>query len=252
MAIRINLLPHRAARRERQKKLFWFLTGMSALAGMAAIGLVWVALQGIIGRQADRNQFIAAENRKLDGQIKEIANLRQDIEALRARQRAVEDLQADRNQPVYLLTELTRQTPEGIYLRTLRQDGLKVSVTGWATSNERVSEYLRNLQNNSPYGEKPDLGEIRAASGAGGRKMFDFSLSFSLRPTPERAQLQAGTAGNATTGRPAAAPTPAPAPTATPAPSAAAPAAAPAPTAAAPAAAPAPAAAAPAVPPATK
>ena len=215
MAIRINLLPHRAARRERQKKLFWFLTGMSVLAGVAAIGLVWVALQGILGRQVDRNQFIAAENRKLDGQIKEIANLRQDIEALRARQRAVEDLQADRNQPVYLLTELTRQTPEGIYLRSLKQEGLKVSLTGWATSNERVSEYLRNLQNNSPYIEKPELGEIRAATGAAGRRLFDFSLSFSMRPTPERAQLQAGAAGNA--GRPSAGSAPAPAPAPTPA-----------------------------------
>ena len=223
MAIRINLLPHRAARRERQKKLFWFLTGMSALAGVAAIGLVWVALQGVLGRQVDRNQFIAAENRKLDGQIKEIANLRQDIEALRARQRAVEDLQADRNQPVYLLTELTRQTPEGIYLRSLKQDGLKVSLTGWATSNERVSEFLRNLQNNSPYIEKPDLGEIRASTGAAGRKLFDFSLSFSMRPTPERALLQAGTSGNA--GRPAAGAAPA----AAPAPAAAAPAAPPPP-----------------------
>jgi type IV pilus assembly protein PilN len=210
MAIRINLLPHRAARRARQKKLFWFLTGMSALAGVATIGLVWVFLQGIIGRQADRNQFIAAENRKLDGQIKEIASLRQDIEALRARQRAVEDLQADRNQPVYLLTELTRQTPEGIYLRSLKQEGLKVSLTGWATSNERISEDLRNLQNNSPFTEKPELGEIRAATGAAGRKLFDFALSFSMRPTPERAQLQAGAAGNAR--RPAASPAPAPAP----------------------------------------
>jgi type IV pilus assembly protein PilN len=214
MAIRINLLPHRAARRERQKKLFWFLTGMSALAGLATAVLVWAVLQGIIGRQADRNQFIAAENRKLDEQIKQIASLRQDIEALRARQRAVEDLQADRNQPVYLLTELTRQTPEGIHLRSLKQEGLKVSLTGWATSNERISEYLRNLQTNSPYIEKPELGEIRAAIGTAGRKLFDFALSFSMRPTPERAQLQAGSAGNASppAGSPASAAAPAAAP----------------------------------------
>lgn len=226
MAIRINLLPHRAARRERQKKLFWFLTGMSAVAGCVAVGMGWAALQGVIGRQADRNQFIAAENRKLDGQIKEIANLRQDIEALRARQRAVEDLQADRNQPVYLLTELTRQTPEGIYLRSLKQDGLRVSLNGWATSNERVSEYLRNLQNNSPFIERPELGEIRATGAAGARRLFEFSLSFAMRPTPERAQLQASVAGSGAARQPAAATPPAAG-----APAPAAPAAAPAPSA---------------------
>lgn len=195
MAIRINLLPHREARRERQKKLFWFFTGLSFVAGAFLVGLVWTVLQGYIANQTERNQFITAENRKLDNQIKEIASLRQEIDALRARQRAVEDLQADRNQPVYLLTELTRQTPEGIYLRTIKQEGTKVNVAGWAASNERVSEYLRNLQNNSPFIERPELIEIKVAGQAPQnvqRRVFEFSLNFWMRPTPERAQLQSG------------------------------------------------------------
>jgi type IV pilus assembly protein PilN len=195
MAIRINLLPHREARRERQKKLFWFFTGLSVVAGAALVGMVWTVLQGYIGNQIERNEFISAENRKLDNQIKEIATLRQEIDALRARQRAVEDLQADRNQPVYMLSELTRQTPEGIYLRAIKQEGNKVNVAGWAASNERVSEYLRNLQNNSPYVERPELIEIKVAGQSPQgvqRRLFEFSLNFFMRPTPERAQLQSG------------------------------------------------------------
>jgi type IV pilus assembly protein PilN len=195
MAIRINLLPHREARRERQKKLFWFFTGLSFVAGAALVGMVWTVLQGYIGNQIERNEFISAENRKLDNQIKEIATLRQEIDALRARQRAVEDLQADRNQPVYMLSELTRQTPEGIYLRAIKQEGNKVNVSGWAASNERVSEYLRNLQNNSPYVERPELIEIKVAGQSPQgvqRRLFEFSLNFFMRPTPERAQLQSG------------------------------------------------------------
>ncbi|HEU0205000.1 MAG TPA: PilN domain-containing protein [Burkholderiaceae bacterium] len=195
MKIRINLLPHREARRERQKKTFYFLTLMSVIGGVALVGLVWSVLQGYIGAQQARNEYIASENRKLDVQIKEIATLRQEIEALRARQRAVEDLQADRNQPVYLLDELTKQTPEGIYLRAIKQEDRKVNVQGWAASNERVSEYLRNLQNNSKFLERPELIEIKIA-GQGPqnvqRRLFDFSLNFFLRPTPERAaQMQA-------------------------------------------------------------
>jgi type IV pilus assembly protein PilN len=195
MSVRINLLPHREAKRERQKKLFWALTGISALAGGFLVFLVWSVLQGYIAGQNERNQFIEAENRKLDIQIKEIATLKAEIEALRARQRAVEDLQADRNQPVYLLDELTRQTPEGIYLRGIKQEGLKVNVTGWAASNERVSEYLRNLQNNSRYLERPDLVEIKVGTQAPQsvqRRLFEFSLNFFLKPTPERSQLQRG------------------------------------------------------------
>jgi type IV pilus assembly protein PilN len=192
MRIRVNLLPHREARRERQKKTFYFLTLMSFVAGAALIGLVWSVLQGYIGGQLDRNNFIASENRKLDVQIKEVANLRQEIEALRARQRSVEDLQADRNLPVYLMDELTKQTPEGIYLRGVKQEDRKVNIQGWAASNERVSEFLRNLQNNSKYLERPELIEIKIAGQSPQgvqRRMFDFSLNFFLKPTPERAQL---------------------------------------------------------------
>jgi type IV pilus assembly protein PilN len=107
----------------------------------------------------------------------------------------VEDLQADRNQPVYLLDELARQTPEGIYLRTIKQEGLKVNVTGFAASNERVSEYLRNLQNNSRFLDRPELIEIRVAGGnqaqqqSANRRLFEFVLNFYMKPTPVRAQV---------------------------------------------------------------
>ena len=133
------------------------------------------------------------ENRKLDTQIKEIATLRQEIDGLRARQRAVEDLQADRNLPVYLLDEVVKQVPEGIYLRSVKQEDRRVNVSGWAASNERVSEFLRNLQNNSRVLEKPELIEIKVAgTGPAGinRRVFEFSLNFSLKPTPERTQMQ--------------------------------------------------------------
>jgi type IV pilus assembly protein PilN len=193
MRIRVNLLPHRAERRERQKKAFLLFTVLSLLVGISIVTVVWTVLQGQIANQRERNEFIAAENRKLDLQIREIATLRQEIEALRARQRAVEDLQADRNQPVYLLDEMTRQIPEGIYLRSVKQDGRKVAVTGWASSNERVSELLRNLQANSKFLDKPELVEIRVSNQQPPgvqRRLFDFSLNFALKPTPERAQMQ--------------------------------------------------------------
>jgi type IV pilus assembly protein PilN len=227
MTPRINLLPHREARRELKKKVFWAATALSFIVGLLTIGLVWTVLQGYISNQQARNEFVRSENRKLDNQIKEIATLRQEIEGLRARQRAVEDLQADRNQPVYLLDELVKQVPEGIYLRTIKQEDKKVNVGGWATSNERVSEFLRNLQNNSRALEKPELIEIKVApQGPAGlnRRVFEFALSFTMKPTPERTQMQQAQAAVAagTAVRPGApVATPVSAPATTPAPSSA-------------------------------
>ena len=208
MTIRVNLLPHREARRKRQKNAFYFLTGLSVIAGATLVLLVWSVLEGYIGSQKDRNEMITRENGKLDIQIKEIASLRQEIDALRARQKAVEDLQSDRNQPVYLLDELTRQTPEGIYLKSIKQDDRRVNVVGWAASNERVSEFLRNLQNNGRYVDHPDLIEIKlAAQGPQSiqRRLFEFSLNFTMKQNPERT---AAAGVNAKSTKPASSPAP--------------------------------------------
>jgi type IV pilus assembly protein PilN len=189
MTVRVNLLPHREARRKRQKNAFFFMTGLSIVAGAALVLVVWSVLEGYLANQRERNELITAENTKLDVQIKEIASLRQEIDALRSRQKAVEDLQSDRNQPVYLLDELTRQTPEGIYLKSIKQDDRKVNVTGWAASNERVSEFLRNLQNNGRYVERPELIEIKLATAGPQsiqRRLFEFSLNFTMKQNPDR------------------------------------------------------------------
>ncbi|MDB5773502.1 MAG: PilN protein, partial [Burkholderia sp.] len=154
--IKINLLPHREERRKQRKAAFFRLLAISALAGAGiALGIGgYIAAQ--IANQDQRNAFITAENARLDAQIKEIATLKQEIEALKARQQAVEDLQSDRNQPVYLMDELVKQVPEGIYLRSFKQENQRVVLNGVAQSNERVSELLRNLGNSSPWLERPD------------------------------------------------------------------------------------------------
>ncbi|HCY62095.1 MAG TPA: fimbrial assembly protein [Oxalobacteraceae bacterium] len=200
--VKINLLPHREEKRKQRKAAFTAMLGAAALVG----GLVVLAVGGIIAAQISsqnqRNDFIKAENAKLDVQIKEIATLRQEIEALKARQQAVEDLQSDRNQPVYLMDELVKQVPEGVYLKSFKQEGQRVALNGYAQSNERVSELLRNLSNNSPWLEKPDLIEIRSTGigqGRDAKKVFDFNINVGIkRPRDQEQQLQAANAaGNA-------------------------------------------------------
>ncbi len=186
--ILINLLPHREAKRAQKKRAFFIGLGSSFVGGLVIAGVWFTVLQQMTAVQNDRNQFLQAEIARLDAQIKDIATLRQEIEALKARQRAVEDLQTDRNVPVYLLNELTKQTPEGVYLTSINQTGQTVAVRGIAQTNERVSELLRNTFYNSPWLEKPDLIEIKATNVGGGRearRLFEFSMRVSIkRPQP--------------------------------------------------------------------
>lgn len=182
--IRINLLPHREEKRKTRRKAFVAMMALSVLVAGIVLMLVGGLVSSKISNQEARNTLIKNANAKLDEEIKEIASLRQEIDSLKARQQAVEDLQSDRNQPVHLLDELVKQVPEGVYLRSSKQDAQRVVLNGYAQSNERVSELLRNLSNNSPWLERPDLIEIRSTGigqGKDARKVFDFTINVGIK-----------------------------------------------------------------------
>jgi type IV pilus assembly protein PilN len=199
LMIKINLLPHREETRKQRKAAFFRMLVLSAVMGGAIALAVGGFIAAEIANQNQRNDFIKAENAKLDAQIAEIATLKQEIEALKARQQAVEDLQSDRNQPVYLMDELVKQVPEGIYLRSFKQENQRVVLNGYAQSNERVSELLRNLSNNSPWLERPDLIEIRSTAvgqGKDSKKVFDFTVNVGIKRPRDKEAAAAAAAGN--------------------------------------------------------
>lgn len=162
--ILINLLPHRETARKLRRDVLNVSLGVSALAGGLFAGIIFLWFGAQISGQQGKNQLLQTEIKRFDNQIKDIAVLEAEIAALRARQQAVEDLQADRNLPVHLLTELVKQLPDGVYIASLRQENQNVTLQGVAQSNERVSELLRNLGNNSSWFAKPELVEIVAGS----------------------------------------------------------------------------------------
>lgn len=196
LVILINLLPHREAARKRRKEAFQVTMFASVIAGLLIAALVywWVQLQ--IEEQQGRNAYMQSEITVLNQQIKEIEGLEGEITALRERQKAVEDLQANRNLPVHLLNELVRQLPEGLYITSLKQNGLLVEMKGVAQSNERVSEVLRNLSGGTPWFRSPNLKEIVAGSVAlspkDQRKVVNFTLNFSLVLPESAAKAEIG------------------------------------------------------------
>lgn len=182
--ILINLLPHREATRKRRKEAFQATMVLSALAGLLIIGAVYWWYQMMIEAQQAKNSMLRAEITVLESQIKEIAGLENEITALRARQKAVEDLQSDRNLPVHMLNELVAQLPDGVYITSIKQEGLAVTMLGTAQSNERVSEMLRNLSEGTPWISKPELVEIVAktvnVTPKDQRRAAAFNLRFQL------------------------------------------------------------------------
>jgi type IV pilus assembly protein PilN len=160
--ILVNLLPHREAARKRRRDSFYGSLGLAALVGGILAGAIFLWFDAQISSQQNKNALLENEIKRLEGQIKDITTLQAEIASLKARQQAVEDLQADRNLPVHLLNELVRQLPDGVYITSTKQENQLVSIVGVAQSNERVSELLRNLSYSSEWLRKPELIEIVA------------------------------------------------------------------------------------------
>lgn len=183
--ILINLLPHREMARKRARQLFNASLGAAAVLGALGGGGIYLWYQNEISNQQGRNAFLASEIKKLDAEIKEVATLEEEIAALKARQQAVEDLQADRNLPVHLMNEAVLQLPDGIYLKGIKQENQNVLLTGVAQSNERVSELLRNLSRRSDWITKPELIEIVASnlalSAREQRRVYNFTVRVKLQ-----------------------------------------------------------------------
>jgi type IV pilus assembly protein PilN len=193
--ILINLLPHREEARKRRRETFYATLGASALLGGLICGAIYSWYQAQISTQQAKNVFLLQEITKLDGQIKEIASLQAELASLKARQEAVESLQSDRNMPVHLLSELVVQLPDGVYINSMKQENRNILLAGVAQSNERVSELLRNLANNSPWMSKPELIEIVAGnvnlSPRDQRRVANFSIRVALKPAVDPAKAGA-------------------------------------------------------------
>jgi len=195
--VRINLLPHREQKRQARQRQFVSLAIGLAVLGLAVVGLVHVVIAARIENQNSRNALLKTEIAKLDAQIKEIDKLREQTQALLARKQIVETLQANRTEAVHLLDQLVRQLPDGLYLRSVKQNGAKVTLVGYAQSNARVSTLMRNIES-SPWLGNPELVEIKSVP-LDKQKVNEFTLNLQVkRPT------DAAGAGKIPTGAPAA------------------------------------------------
>ena len=180
--IRINLLPHREEKRKARRQQFYGLLGLVSVLAGVIVFLVITVIDGYISAQDAKNDFLKREIVALDKQIDQIKRLKEQTQALLARKQIIESLQRDRAEAVRLLSEMAKQMPDGVYIRSLKQDGVKVALTGYAQSSARVSTLMRNIEA-SPWLEKPLLIEIKAVE-VDKRRLNEFSMTVALKRAP--------------------------------------------------------------------
>ena len=159
--IRVNLLPHRQIRREARQREFGLMALFSAIAAAVIIFLGYTFINAKIDAQNERNTRLDAAIVKLDKEIADIKDLKDQISTMLERKQVVENLQTNRSQTVIVLDELSRQLPEGMYLKSIKQQGTVISIEGIADTNARVATLVRNLST-SNWMESPNLVEIKS------------------------------------------------------------------------------------------
>jgi type IV pilus assembly protein PilN len=173
--IRINLLPHREEKRRARSRQFYALAGLMVVLGAAIWLTGFTVLNGYLGNQEAKNEFLKKEIAALDKEIDEIKKLKEQTDALLARKQVIESLQANRAETVHLFNELARQIPSGIYVKLVKQAGRLVTLVGYSQSSARVSTLMRNLDDTQLL-EKPNLIEVKAAT-VDKRRVSEFSMN---------------------------------------------------------------------------
>jgi len=196
--IKINLLPHREEKRKELKNKFYTLMAFAALIGAVILILGGLYFSSQVSAQNERNAFITKENLLLDEKIKEVATLKQEIDSLKARQEAVEDLQSDRNQPVFMMNELVKLSPEGLHLTLIKQDGQRISIKGYAQSHAVVGIFMNEL-NASQWMSKPEIIQNKATvigKDREAKRVIEFDMNVGIR-RPRELEAAAASAASA-------------------------------------------------------
>ena len=177
--IRVNLLPHRQIRREARQRQFGLMAAFTAIVASTIVFMAYTVINAKIDSQTERNARLDAAIVKLDKEIKDIQDLKDQISAMLERKQVVENLQTNRSQAVIVFDELSRQLPEGMYFKSIKQVGDLITLEGVADTNARVATLVRNY-NASTWLEAPGLVEIKAVT-ANGQKQNVFTLTVKLK-----------------------------------------------------------------------
>ena len=155
--IYFNLLPHREAMHALQRDQFNKSMILAAILACVTAFAIYGAVSASLDSQKQNQDTLEQEIKQYEKQIIEIKDLESQIASLLARQKAVEDIQSDRNSPVRLLSELVKNTPQGVVITKLSQSDQDITMEGIAKSNETLSEFLDNLGKSDGWFSKPEL-----------------------------------------------------------------------------------------------
>ncbi|MBU2978647.1 PilN domain-containing protein [Alteromonas sp. C1M14] len=176
----VNLLPWREKQRQLQKQNYLAMLGAVALIVGAICWGIGKGIDNQISNQHARNQFLQQQISVLDSQIAEIQKIKESKKAIEQRMALIEQLQISRNVAPSVFDELARIVPAGVSFQTMKRMGNQIEITGLSDSNNRLSDFMRRLENSEVF-TGGELSSIKADTSASDA-VSDFTLKFRISP----------------------------------------------------------------------
>ncbi len=173
--MRLNLLPWREQRRKELDQQLLRQGGIAWVGVLVLLFYIHMQLGSFVSDQQARNAYLQQQISLMASKIHEIAVIKKARAALLARMHVIQQLQLDRMLIVHSFNSLARDVPPGVYLTSLSQEAEAFTISGVAQSNERVSEFMRNLAA-SPWFTNPVLDVITVKKVGAGRLSY-FTLT---------------------------------------------------------------------------
>ena len=170
---KINLLPWREKRRQKQQKDYQLFLIMVAIFGFFISYLLNQYFDVKINNQLKRNQFLITEIEYLDEKIIEIKELHQTRKQLIERMKLIQDLQGNRPIIVRIFDELVTSVPDDLFLTEVKLKGDQISLMGSSKSHQNVSSFMRNLDTSDWFS---DPGLIHVNQNSDGLSNFEILL----------------------------------------------------------------------------
>jgi type IV pilus assembly protein PilN len=151
--IRINLLPVKEIKAEVSRRRELTLGALCLGLTFASIAGVYVVQYSRIAGLENEIQSLRAELASLNVKAKGVADLEAKIKEVRGKHQVIEDIDRKKSGPVRVMHSLSAATPRALWLTQFKETGGNLTITGVATDNQTIAEFLKALGTHAYFKE---------------------------------------------------------------------------------------------------
>lgn len=184
--LRINLLPIRQLKKraKARNQIFSFVTVLIFL--LLILGAIGFLQSTRVGSVESQIAELKKEKQKYEPILKELKRLEKVTLDLESKITIIKKLKSESSTTVHILDEVAnRVDSKRMWLKSLKQQGTSLSLTGVALDNRTIAQFMDALKE-SPYVGAVNLSNASLAK-VSGRNLKSFSLACSIISPKEEA-----------------------------------------------------------------